>query len=624
VSQAHGPLGDPAADSGARRSFLTDPDLRRALAYVLPYWRRLTLVMVLSLLSTALSLYLPYLSKELVDDALLGRDFTALVRIVALFAAVTLAGFAMNVASGLRYTRVSAEILFDMRLDLYRHLQRLSPRFYARTRLGEIVSRINNDIGEIQRIAAETALAWVGNILFLVGTVAVMVWLDARLFLASVAVMPLSLWALVHYRRRLEAKVKTLRERSADIGSFLIETLQGMKLVVSSNAQERETARFRAKNDAFIEALMSMQWLGYLSGGLPGLLLSAGTAIVFLYGGSRVISGAITVGTLVAFMAYQMRLLSPVQGLMGLYTNLAAARVSLRRVHEILDAAVEVTEGPAAATIAAPRGEVRFDDVSYSFDRGGPVLAEVSFWVRPGEVVAVVGPSGSGKSTIVDLLLRHLDPQAGTVSLDGRDLRELKLGDLRRHVVAVEQEPFVFHASIAENIRYARPGAADEEVAAAARAAGLEEWIAALPDGFETVVGERGTAVSAGERQRIAIARAFLADPAVLVLDEATASLDPLAERRVIDSYEAIMRGRTTLLISHRYEMARRADRVIVIEGARVVEEGEPGLLIEASGPFASLFAAESRQATRSGPIAEPTAASAGLVAEASAEPRPS
>ena len=631
MSQARGPLGDPEsrrgapADSGARRSFLTDPDLRRALAYVLPYWRRLTLVMVLSLLSTALSLYLPYLSKELVDDALLGRDFTALVRIVALFAAVTLAGFAMNVASGLRYTRVSAEILFDMRLDLYRHLQRLSPRFYARTRLGEIVSRINNDIGEIQRIAAETALAWVGNILFLVGTVAVMVvWLDARLFLASVAVMPLSLWALVHYRRRLEAKVKTLRERSADIGSFLIETLQGMKLVVSSNAQERETARFRAKNDAFIEALMSMQWLGYLSGGLPGLLLSAGTAIVFLYGGSRVISGAITVGTLVAFMAYQMRLLSPVQGLMGLYTNLAAARVSLRRVHEILDAAVEVTEGPAAAAIEVPRGEVRFDDVSYSFDRGGPVLAEVSFRVRPGEVVAVVGPSGSGKSTIVDLLLRHLDPQAGTVSLDGRDLRELKLGDLRRHVVAVEQEPFVFHATIAENIRYARPGASDEEVAAAARAAGLEEWIAALPDGFETVVGERGTAVSAGERQRIAIARAFLADPAVLVLDEATASLDPLAERRVIDSYEAIMRGRTTLLISHRYEMARRADRVIVIEGARVVEEGEPGRLIEASGPFASLFAAERRQAARSGIVTEPTVASAGLTKTgAGPEPRP-
>jgi ABC-type multidrug transport system fused ATPase/permease subunit len=293
-------------------------------------------------------------------------------------------------------------------------------------------------------------------------------------------------------------------------------------------------------------------------------------------------------------------------------------------VHEILDAAVEVTEDPAATAIEAPRGEVHFDDVSYSFDRGGPVLAEVSFWVRPGEVVAVVGPSGSGKSTIVDLLLRHLDPQAGAVLLDDRDLRELKLADLRRHVVAVEQEPFVFHATIAENIRYARPGASDDEVREAARAAGLEGFIAALPDGFETVVGERGTAVSAGERQRIAIARAFLTDPAVLVLDEATASLDPPAERRVIDSYEAIMRGRTTLLISHRYEMARRADRVIVIEGARIVEEGEPGRLIEAGGAFASLFAAERGQTARSGPVTEPTAASAGFAAEASPEPRPS
>ena len=298
---------------------LLDPELRRAFDYVIPYWRRLVLVLGVSLFGTALSLYIPYLSKAFVDEALLGRDLTALVRIVLLFGGITLISFVLNVVSGLRYTRVSAEILFDMRLDMYRHLQRLSPRFYARTRLGDIVSRINTDIGEIQRVAAETALAWVGNVIFLVGSIVMLVWLDARMFLLSVVFVPPGIWALVHYRRRLESRVTVLRERSADIGSFLIETLLGMRLTVTSNAQDREVARFRTRNDSFISALMSMQWLTYFAGGLPGVILSGSTAVVFLYGGQQVIDGTITMGTFVAFMAYQMRLLPPIQALMSLY-----------------------------------------------------------------------------------------------------------------------------------------------------------------------------------------------------------------------------------------------------------------------------------------------------------------
>ena len=234
-------------------------DLRRVLAYVTPYWKRLVLVVVLSLTGTVLSLFIPYLSKLLVDSALLGGDMSALVRITSMFVGITLASFVMNVASGLRYTRVSADILFDMRLELYRHLQRLSPRYYAGTTLGEIVSRINSDISEIQRVAAETALAWLGNVIFLVGTVAMLIWLDARLFLVSIIMMPPSLWALIRFRRQLEVRVADLRQRSADIGTFLIETLQGMKLVVSSNAQEREVSRFSGKNDSFVDALMSIK-----------------------------------------------------------------------------------------------------------------------------------------------------------------------------------------------------------------------------------------------------------------------------------------------------------------------------------------------------------------------------
>ena len=569
---------------------MLEPQFRRALAYVVPYWRRLLLVFVLSLLSTGLALYVPYLSRSLIDGALLGGDGNALRRIVLTFALITVASFALNVVSGLRYTRVSADILFDMRLALYRHLQRLSPRFFASTRLGDIMSRINNDISEIQRVASEVVLATLGNVIFLVGSLGMLVWLDLRLFLLSVLFLPPSLWALVRYRRRLEVRVRTVRERSADIGSFLIETIQGMKLVVTSNAQVREADRFRQRNDAFVEALMSMQWVTYLSGGLPGLILSGSTAIIFLYGGSRVIDGTITMGTLVAFMAYQMRVLPPVQALMGLYASLATAKVSLGRVQELLDANVDVIDTPESAGLNRVDGRVTIEHVTVSFGRGAPLLDDVSIEVAPGEVLAVVGPSGSGKSTLTELLLRLIDPDQGRVLLDGRDLREVPLREIRRHIALVDQEPFLFHASLLENLRYASPEATDEDLAAAVRAAGLEAFIADLPEGYATQVGEGGRALSAGERQRIAIARAFLAAPAVLVLDEPTASLDPSMTKQVMTGYEALMRGRTTIVVSHRLELARQADRVVVLDGANVVEQGAPSELMARAGPFVRLF----------------------------------
>jgi ATP-binding cassette, subfamily B, bacterial len=429
-----------------------------------------------------------------------------------------------------------------------------------------------------------------GNVLFLIGTVGFMLWLDARLFLLTVVLLPASFWALVHYRRRLERKVATLRQVSADIGSFLIETLQGVRLVVTSNAQQREELRFRSKNDAFIRELMSMQLLSYFSGGLPGLILSGSTVLVFLYGGHQVIQGTLTLGAFVAFLAYQMRLFPPIQALMGLYTTLATARVSLARVNQIFDTAPEVIEAADAIGLPQVRGEVSFENVTLTFDRSGPVLDRVSFDVNAGETLAVVGPSGSGKSTIADLLLRLLDPDTGVIRLDGHDLRSIWLADLRRHVVLVEQEPFVFHATIAENLRYARPDASQGDLEEAARAAGIHDFIRNLPLGYETEVGERGTALSAGERQRIAIARAFLADPAVLVLDEPTAALDPVSEGQVVAGYEAVMKGRTTILISHRLELASQADRVIVLDGAKIVESGPPTVLRSGQGSFAKLF----------------------------------
>ena len=549
---------------------ILDPEIRRGFAYVTPYKGRLAVILGLNLAGTALALYVPFLTRTLVDDALLGQDSGALARVVLLFVLVTAASFVLNFVSGMRYTKVSAEILFDMRVTVYRHLHRLSPRFFARTPLGEIMSRINNDVGEIQRVLADAALAWLGNVAFLAGAVGMLVWLDWRLFLAAAALLPPAIWAIVVYRRRLEVRVRVMRERSAGIGAFLIDTLRGARLIAAANAAEREAGRFSRLNDAFVAALMKMQRLRYLAGGLPGILLSASTAVVFLYGGSRVIDGAMTLGTFTAFMAYQIRLIGPVQGLMGLYTGLGAARVSLRRVHELLDEPVEVEDPARPVPLGPVRGEIVFEDVSCGHGRGADVLDGFALTVAPGEVVALAGRSGSGKSTVADLLVRHLDPDRGRVLLDGTDLRTVALADLRARVAVVAQDTFVFHTSILENVRYARPDADRGAVSRALDRAGLGDFVSSLPDGLDTVVGEEGRALSAGERQRVAIARALLSDPAVLVLDEATSALDAEAQAAVVRAYEEVMRGRTTVLISHREEVVRSADRVVVLEGGAV------------------------------------------------------
>ncbi len=548
-------------------------------------------MVVLSLAGTAMSLAMPILSRTLVDDALIGRDMRALLWTIGGFLGLTGASFLLNVASGLRYTRVSADILFAMRLEVLQHLQRLSPRYFAKMPIGQIASRINSDIGEIQRVVAEVALAWIGYTVYLIGSVVMLVLLDARLFVAGLLTLPPALWALVRYRRQLEHAVTATRDRSASVGTFLIEALQGMKLVVAANAQQRSADEFHRRNESFVDAVMRMRRLTYFSGGLPGLLLAVGSSGVFLYGGWRVIEGTLSMGTLVAFAAYQMRLMGPIQGLMGIFSSVASARVSLRRVHEILDAPVDVLEMPVPRTLPRSEGVVELEHVSYAFDDGPRVLDGVTLRIESGECVAIVGASGGGKSTIADLLVRHLDPRAGTVRLDGHDLRDLLLADVRRHVAVLEQEPFIFHASLEDNLRIAAPGATADRLREALAVSGLEAWARASADGLATMVGERGRALSAGERQRLSLARAFLAEPAVIVLDEATGSLDPATERRVVAGLASWMRGRTTILITHRLDVARRADRVVVLQRGRIAEDGPLGDLLDRGGAFTGLFA---------------------------------
>jgi ATP-binding cassette subfamily B protein len=574
----------------ANNSAVPFAQYRRALAYVVPYWRGLLLVLVLGLFSTAVGLVQPYISRLLIDNALLRRDMHALGKIAVMMVLVTVIGFILNIVSSYRYVRLSSECLFDMRLAVYRHLQRLSHRYFTKSKLGDIVSRINNDISEVQRICSDTLLSVLSNILFLAGSIAFMVWLNWRLFLVSVALLPVGILALRHYQARLTKQTRQLRERSSDIGSFLIESLLGMRLIVASGNEQRETEKFRKYNSDFVQSLLSMQLLSFLASAVPGTVLTLSTAIVFFYGGKLVIEGQFTIGGLVAFMAYHLRLLSPVQNLLGIYTNLLTGGVALGRVFEVLDVPIEVQEPPNARSLEDVRGQISFERVSFGYSGSVRVLDEISFQVPAGALCVIIGPSGAGKSTLADLLLRFYDPDSGVIAIDGQDLRELRLQDLRRNIAVVEQSPHLFRATVRENIAYGKPEASLEEIQDCARAAAIDDFIQSLPEGYATIVGERGSTISAGERQRIALARALLRKPAILVMDEPTAALDPALEAAVSGVFKCVLRDRTTILITHRMSLVEMADVVVVIDDGQVVESGTPRELLVSDSFLARQF----------------------------------
>ena len=563
---------------------------RRALGFALPYWRRLGFVLSVSIFATLLGLAQPYFLKVLIDDAFLASDFELLVKVSALLFVVSIASVVLNSVSGYRYIQVSTEALFDIRLRVFRHLQTLSPQFYSKTPMGDILSRLNNDVSEIQRMASDTFLSLLTNLVFLVGTVFILILLDPLLFVLSIALLPPSIWVIRRYRQQVTEKNLRLRESSADIGNFLVESLLGIRETVASLQEEREVTRFKDKNDHFIRVLLDRQLTNYFASGIPGVLLSVSTLLVFLVGGHMVINGSFTMGSFVAFTAYQARLLGPLSGLMGLYLSVRATRASLERVFELLDEPIEVVEAENPIAVTSCRGEITFDGVCLDYGRE-PVLKDLSFTVGSGETTAIVGPSGVGKSTLVDLILRRIDPKQGRVLLDGVDITKLKLRDLRSSVVVVEQEAFLWNVSIEENIRYAKPKASEGDVVAAAKLAGIHEFITTLPQGYRTFVGERGLQLSAGQKQRIAIARAVVQDSPVLVFDEATSALDGEIENSITKALFNLLSQRTTILLSHRLQIVATADRVLVLEAGHIVQAGSVQSLLAEEGVFQRLFA---------------------------------
>ncbi len=572
--------GAPAAGLG---------QLRRVFPFVRPHAGKLALVFSLTLLSTLLGLVYPLGAKFLIDDVLVGRKPHLLLVATLVLAALVVLSFVTGAVTRYLYTAVSSRILMEMRVFVFRHLQTLSPRFYAQTRTGEIVSRLNSDVAEIQSVATDALFSLALSVLTLLGTVVVLVYLNWKLFLLGFVLVPFSFRALVPYRRRIAQQARVVREHNADLSSTVLESLHGMKWITTVGAEDAEAEKLTQKNQGYIASVLRYQVVSAYAGGLPTIFMSLSTLVLLLYGGHQVIVGAMSLGALVAFAAYQARLLSPLQNVIGLYLSLQRARVSLDRVFEFLDLPPEVRERDGAVALGATRGEVEFRDVTFAYRPGIPVVHGVSFNLSPGRRLAIVGPSGAGKSTLVDLLLRFYDPQQGAVYFDGHDLRDLQVRSLRKQIAVVSSEPFLFHTSIEENIRYAHWGASREQVWEAARKADLEEFILSTPKGMDTVVGERGLKLSTGQRQRIAIARAVLRDARLWIFDEATSTLDVLTESRIWLALEDCLRERTALVITHRLSSVRDADEILVLDQGEVVQVGTHESLAEVEGLYREL-----------------------------------
>jgi ATP-binding cassette subfamily B protein len=546
--------------------------LRWLLSFVRPRTRRLAAVLALALLGTGVALAQPLLTRLLIDGGILGRDLETVALTCGLMLLAALASALLGGVNRFQHVGLSADVLFALRLAVFRHLERLPPTFYARRPTGDLLARLDGDVAEIQRFAVDGLLGAISAVIGLVGTLALMLLLSWQLSLVAFVLLPAELAFLRLMRPRIEAATRRLRERAGELSSFLVERLGAVKLIQSVGAEEREEGALGTLQGHFRRDLLRQQMVSYVTGGVPALLTQASTALVFIAGGWMVIEGRLTLGTLIAFAAYLGRVAGPVQTLLGLYVAAQRALVSLRRVVEL------TAERPAVAAPAVPRtlpangrGEVRFEGVRFGY-RDDAVLRGIDLVVRPGEKLGIVGLSGAGKSTLIDLLLRHHDPQAGRILLDGVDLRDLELAALRRAVAVVAQDVVLFRGSLLENLRYAAPDASEAQVLDAARRAEVDAFARSLPEGYASEVGTAGATLSAGQRQRIAIARALLQDPRVLVLDEATSAVDEVTEARIVGAIDELFSGRTRIVISHRMTTLGGAVRVIALEEGRLVE----------------------------------------------------
>jgi subfamily B ATP-binding cassette protein MsbA len=551
--------------------------LRRFGSFLVPYRGRLTAGAGFTLASAALTLAQPWplrgqpldlpLVGTLGRTALLNLAIAALLAIVVLNALFTYLGSYLMDSSGIR-------MVADLREALFARLQRHSLRFHAGQRTGDLISRVMSDITRIQDMLIQSFSVLVPNVTLLVGMMAVMFWLDWAFTLIALAVGPPLFVVVVWFKGRIKGASRRARTLEGRLAAQTGETLGAVRVVQAFTREEFEDERFSRSSSSTLAASLEARRLQARFTPLVDVLAGAGTAVVLFVGAHRVLSGQLSLGLLLVFLSYVGSLYKPMRQLSKLTYVTARAAASAERVAEIMDAEPDVRDRPDAVPAPRLRGGVRLEDVEFAYVDGRPVLHDVSLDVEPGQVVAMVGPTGAGKSTIVSLIPRFFDPQRGRVLVDGRDVRSLKLASLRSQIAIVPQEPLLFEGTILENIAYGRIDAGEEEVLDAARSALVDDFVRTLPDGYETMLGERGASLSGGERQRISIARALLRDAPILILDEPTSALDPVSERMLMDALRTLFEGRTAIVIAHRMSTVAGADQVVVVEHGRIVERG--------------------------------------------------